>query len=447
MAHSTTRSGALDGMRGVFLAAPIVVHLGLAGAGNGLWLAIGLFFTLSGFLITTLAFSEIERHGRLSLRGFWARRLRRLMPAAVLVLAVTVGVAWWTGWPAMEAVTDDVIAALTWRANWHQLSGGGYWASFAPSLTSHFWSLSLEEQVYLGLPLLMVAGVLARRWARPELTVAALSVGVLAISWWVLWTLTDPAELYLSTFTRMGEVAAGSLAAAIGAMWPVTADRSRRATAVVAGLAVIELPVWILARGDTTGGIRWGITLSTPAVAIAVALLWRHPASVASRAFSVRPLAWLGRRSYGIYLLHIPVFELAVHQLDVERLPVWAMVAAVGLTIGLAGLMFRYVEEPIRTRRIAPRREEFTALVVSGALTTRDAGVDRWARLIDRVGAPDRQRDAADRDHRPGDPDRPARDGPRSRRGDHGGAAHHHSRPAHHRFDVPDPAGEPARGR
>ena len=122
-----------------------MVHLGLAGSGNGLWLAIGLFFTLSGFLITTLLLTEVDRTGRVSLRSFWARRFRRLIAASMLVLRER---SWsrpaWLDWPAMAAVRGDIFAALTWRANWHQLCGGGYWAGFAPSLTSHFWSLSLE---------------------------------------------------------------------------------------------------------------------------------------------------------------------------------------------------------------------------------------------------------------------------------------------------------------
>lgn len=365
---ATNRSGALDGMRGVFLAGPIIVHLQLAGSGNGLWLSIGLFFALSGFLITTLALQEVERTGGLSLRKFWARRFRRLMPAAIAVLLATVVAAWLLEWPALGALRDDVIAALTWRANWHQISGGGYWAGFAPSLTSHFWSLSLEEQVYLVLPLLVIAGASLRRHVRPAVAIGVLSAVVWAVSWAVLWSIDDPTELYLSTVTRAGEAAAGAVAACVSFLWPARAEAPRRATWIVAALAVVELPVWITSHGDTTSGIRLGITLSTPAVAVAVALLWRHPSSGAARLFSLRPLVWLGRRSYGIYLLHIPVFELTAFHLGVERMPAWAMVATTAGTVALAGVMFRLVEEPVRIRRIAPSRTQFTGLLVAGSL-------------------------------------------------------------------------------
>ncbi len=368
MHNGGRRSGALDGMRGVFLAAPIVVHLGIAGPGNGLWLAIGLFFALSGFLITSLALHEVERTGRLSLSGFWARRLRRLMVASTLVLGLTVVVASWMGWPAMAGLRADTLAALTWRANWHQLGGGGYWSSFAPSLTSHFWSLSMEEQVYLVMPLLVVAAVVVARWVPPAVTVAVLSGIVWAASWAILWRTPDPAEIYLSTFTRAGEVALGCLAAALSTLVPVRAPRPRRTTVIVAALVLVELPVWMLARGDTTTGLRWGITLSTPAVVLAVALMWRHPSSGAARLLSIAPLSWLGRRSYGIYLLHIPVIELLAFRLGVERLPGWAMIAAVALTVALAEAMFRFVEEPVRVRRVVPRKSQFAGVLLAGAL-------------------------------------------------------------------------------
>jgi peptidoglycan/LPS O-acetylase OafA/YrhL len=368
-AATRPRSGALDGIRGLFLAAPIVVHLQLAGGGNGLWLAIGLFFTLSGFLITSLLLNEIDKSGRVSLRAFWTRRFRRLIPASMLVLASTVAIAAWLDWPAMAALRDDILAALTWRANWHQLDAGGYWAGFAPSLTSHFWSLSLEEQLYLALPLAAVVGARLRDRVDPALTVATISAGAWLVSWAVLWTSTDPAELYLSTFTRTGEAAAGCFAAAIVHRRSVSVRRRFSVSTIVGALVIVEIPVWILCRGDTTSGLRWGITLSTPAVAIVVALLWRHPDSTPARFFSLPALVWLGRRSYGIYLIHIPVFDLLAHRLEVERLPAWAMVSAVVGTVGLAGLMFRVVEEPIRTSRWAPGPRRFGALLAAGTVT------------------------------------------------------------------------------
>jgi peptidoglycan/LPS O-acetylase OafA/YrhL len=157
------RASALDGIRGVALACPIVVHLGIVGADRGLWLAIGMFFTLSSFLITSLALREVDSTGRLALGTFWMRRIRRLLPASLLVLAAIVTIAWAIDWPGLAAVKGDVLSALVWGANWEQLNGGGYWDSFSPSLTHHFWSLSFEEQVYIAFPIVVAALALVRR--------------------------------------------------------------------------------------------------------------------------------------------------------------------------------------------------------------------------------------------------------------------------------------------
>ena len=140
------RSTPLDGIRGVALACPIVVHLGLVGSDRGLWLAIGMFFTLSAFLVTSLALKEFEATGNFGLKKFWIRRLRRLMPASLVVLAATVVVAVAIEWPGLAALRGDVLSALAWGANWEQLHGGGYWDAFSPSLTHHFWSLSFKSR-------------------------------------------------------------------------------------------------------------------------------------------------------------------------------------------------------------------------------------------------------------------------------------------------------------
>lgn len=147
------RAASLDGIRGWALACPIFVHLGLVGVDRGLRLAIGMFFTLSGFLVTTLALREIEATGHLAIGRFWIRRIRRLLPASLFVLSVTVVVAFLVHWPDSSSLRRDVLAAVFWAENWEQSSDTGYWESFLPSVTRHFWSLSFEEQVYIGFPL------------------------------------------------------------------------------------------------------------------------------------------------------------------------------------------------------------------------------------------------------------------------------------------------------
>lgn len=352
---STPRSASLDGIRGIALACPIVVHLGLVGSDRGLWLAIGMFFTLSAFLVTSLALKEFDSTGHFGLKKFWVRRLRRLLPASLLVLAATVIVAVLVDWPGLAALRGDVLSALAWGANWEQLHGGGYWDAFSPSLTHHFWSLSFEEQVYVAFPLIVVALVALRRWVGRSWSVATMlglaAVGLVAFSWTCLWTIADASTLYLSTWTRLGEIGWGIAAACWSHSFTGRRLSDRRASLVLVLLMALVAPMWVMAAGDTVGGIRWGITLATPPTAAVIAMLWRYPNSVIARGFSTSVPAWLGRRSYGIYLLHLPIIELMSFRLGTEHLPVWGMIVAVVGTIIGAGVMFRFLEEPLRIGR------------------------------------------------------------------------------------------------
>lgn len=368
----SARASSLDGIRGLALASPIVVHLGLVGVDRGLWLAIGMFFTLSAFLVTSLALREIEATGRLAVKRFWIRRIRRLLPASLFVLAAIVGVALLIDWPGLSALRGDVISAVFWMANWEQLGDTGYWDSFTPSLTRHFWSLSFEEQVYVAFPLFVALVVVVSR-SIPKVRHIPLAVplslgsGLLILgSWLLLWTNNDPTFLYLSTWTRLGEIAFGMLAASLSHLFPGRRITTRWASAIIVAGIAIATPFWIFSAGNTVGGVRWGITLATPASAVVITMLWRYPESLMSKFFSLRISAWLGRRAYGIYLLHLPVIEFMAFGLGVRQLPAWAMVVAVAGTIAGAGLMFRWLEEPIRVGQwLSSGRVIISAMAVS----------------------------------------------------------------------------------
>lgn len=349
---AANRSLALDGIRGVALACPIVVHLGLVGPNRGAWLAIGMFFTLSAFLVTHLALREVENNGSLSIRHFWTRRIRRLVPASLMVLALIVVVAVLSDWPGLTSLRGDVIAALFWSANWEQLMGSGYWDAFSPSLTNHFWSLSFEEQVYVVFPLLVAGLVLLRKRLPLRDSLAISSIVIVAFSWSLLWTIDDASYLYLSSFTRLGEIGFGILAACLHHRYPTAHISPRRASVVIVAVMLAAAPFWIFSAGTTVGGVRWGITVSTPLMAVVIAMLWRHPQSLPARFFSLPVPSWLGRRSYGIYLLHLPLIEFASFWLDQERLRWWAMILVLVATVVGAGAMFRWFEEPLRTGRV-----------------------------------------------------------------------------------------------
>jgi peptidoglycan/LPS O-acetylase OafA/YrhL len=265
-----------------------------------------------------------------------------------------VGVALLIDWPGLSALRADVISAIFWMANWEQLGDTGYWESFTPSLTRHFWSLSFEEQVYIAFPLFVALVVVISR-SIPKLRGLPLAVplslgsGLLVVgSWILLWTNSDPSFLYLSTWTRLGEIAFGMLAAGLSHLFSQRRLSTHWASAVILIGMSFAAPFWIFSAGNTVGGVRWGITMATPATAVVIAMLWRYPESLPSKFFSLPVSAWLGRRAYGIYLLHLPIIEFMAFGLGVRQLPAWAMVVAVAGTIAGAGLMFRWLEEPIR---------------------------------------------------------------------------------------------------
>src|SRR3954447_11157440 len=168
------RVRALDGLRGLAVAGVLAYHCGFGWARGG-FLGVSLFFTLSGFLITSLLLAERSEHGRIGLRGFWARRARRLLPAALLALAVIVAFgATVASGSQLRGLRGDVLAALAYVANWRfVLAGTSYGALWsAPSPVQHFWSLAIEEQLYLVLPVVVVGALALGRGRLRTVTMA-----------------------------------------------------------------------------------------------------------------------------------------------------------------------------------------------------------------------------------------------------------------------------------
>jgi peptidoglycan/LPS O-acetylase OafA/YrhL/lysophospholipase L1-like esterase len=345
----------LDGLRAIAVLAVIAFHEQFSWAPGGL-LGVGLFFTLSGYLITDLLLSKWVSTGRLHLGNFWARRARRLLPALFVMLIVVT--AWVTlfGRSHLASLRGAVAAAATYSSNWYLIVvNQSYFARFAPPQPlDHLWSLAVEEQFYLLWPWLLLLGLLCVRrrgasgvpWlALPTLALAAAS----AVGMYLLYhPAVDPTRVYEGTDTRASGLLIG---AALAMLWPSSrAARAGRMTTrlldlpAAAGLAVIALMIWRVGQYSPflyKGGLIV-LSVATAAVVAAVAC----PASLVGTALGWRPLRWIGVRSYGIYLWHYPVIVLTTPPNATENL---ARVAAqVAATIALAALSWRYVEEPVR---------------------------------------------------------------------------------------------------
>jgi peptidoglycan/LPS O-acetylase OafA/YrhL len=352
----------LDGLRAIAVLAVIAYHLDFGWAPGGL-LGVGVFFTLSGYLITDLLLGTRAATGSLKLGEFWIRRARRLLPALFLMIVVVV--AWVTLFERsfLPGLRSDVIAATFYVSNWWNIAReASYFARFGPPPPlEHLWSLAVEEQFYLIWPWLVWLGLRLTR-KRPvsagvTLTGLALALSTASvIAMWVLYEPgIDPTRVYEGTDTRAFGLLIG---AALAMVWP---SRSLSATLAtrprvlldgvgVAGLLVIALSIWRTSEYSPFlyhGGLLL-LTIGTTATVAALA----HPASLLGVAVGWAPLRWIGVRSYGIYLWHWPIIVLTAPSLD-QKPTLTLQVLQVAATIIVAALSWRFVEEPIRRGALA----------------------------------------------------------------------------------------------
>ena len=345
--------------------AVLLFHAEFSFASGG-FLGVSLFFTLSGFLITTLLIDEHETTGTLSLRRFYGRRVRRLLPAAYAGLALVVVLSGWWADDQLRKLPGDVIAAVANVANWRfAFSSTSYEDLFLgePSPVAHFWSLAIEEQIYLVLPVVVY---LALRRSRRTL---AITTGVLfAASIAATLLTTDRDLVYNGTHTRAAELLVGVALAQMLYKRVATPHRSTN-TAWLPGLSALALFVVLVKVTSLQqewiyqGGLV-GVALVS-ALLIAAVVHGRFPANL----LASRPLVAIGKVSYGIYLYHWPVFLLLdAERTGLDQVPLFVVRCLV--TAVLTMLSYRLIEQPIRLRRlIDSNRTMVPAMMVSaGAL-------------------------------------------------------------------------------
>jgi peptidoglycan/LPS O-acetylase OafA/YrhL len=377
----------LDGVRALAVLAVAAYHAQLPHTSGG-FLGVSLFFTLSGFLITALLLDEHERNGRIDLRQFWLRRFRRLVPAALLGLAVALVFAATIATRAqLEGFRGEVVASAGYFANWYfAYTDQSYTELFSsPSPVQHYWSLAIEEQFYLVMPLILIGVLKVGRSVRAVLAVLAAMVA--ASTAWMVVRFEGGAtidRLYYGTDTRATELLVGAALAA--ALHLIDLARLRTAAGsimmVIGPLALAGL-VWAWASQSLTDStlFRGGFLLHalTSAVLIVAILIDRGPFAALLK---VRPLAYLGRISYGIYLFHWPIFLwLTEDRTGLDQWPLFGL--RLILAIGLAATSYALVEQPIRsgqsTRFPTPARliaaPLAAAVLIGGAqiASTRDA--------------------------------------------------------------------------
>ncbi|HEX6422869.1 MAG TPA: acyltransferase family protein [Acidimicrobiales bacterium] len=346
-----------DGLRALGLLTILAYHHGIAAARGGIF-TVSMFFTLSGFLIASLALVERSRTGAFSMSSFWERRVRRLLPAAVVTVVAIVALQHLFEVGSSSRFRGDLLGALAYVANWRlAYSGGDYASAFSlEAPTQHFWSLAVEEQFYLAFPLAFV-GLLALsrgRWRRVGAVLGIGAAASFAAAWVTAGRHGNSGLAYYATYTRASEILVGvALAFAVQTRparrvlaAPGGAAAARWAGVVgLVGLAVLWHKVGLADPFVFRGGTLLNATFTSLVV---LACVSPAPGRVAGL-LGTWPLRNLGKVSYGVYLFHWPLFLF----LDHERtgLGRWSLfVVRVVVAIGLAALSYHVIERPFRSR-------------------------------------------------------------------------------------------------
>src|SRR5918994_1553576 len=358
---------ALDGVRAIAVAAVLVYH-GNLGWFSGGFLGVDVFFVLSGYLITSVLLDAWRRNGgTLGLARFYLHRARRLLPA--LLVMITVTCAYVVVFLPNEAskLRGGVVASFGYVTNWYLIfNQQSYFSSLGRQpMLQHLWSLAIEEQFYLLWPLIL--GVVLKFWrpSRVKIAVGILAAaGMSALLMGLLYSAEDPSRVYYGTDTHSSGLLIGAALAVLVPPWRLGGRIGKRAPMAldVVGLAGLLVLLWTFVNvSEFDSSLYRGGYLVFACVVAGIVLVAAHPATtITSGLLGTRPMVWIGKRSYGIYLWHWPVYLVTRPGVDIPLTGIPLFVFRIAVTIGLAAASYRFVEVPIRSgelgRRVAALR-------------------------------------------------------------------------------------------
>ncbi|MDY2776805.1 MAG: acyltransferase family protein [Collinsella sp.] len=360
---------ALDGIRALAVVAVVLYHLGFRWIQGGL-LGVTMFFAISGFIITRLLLNEFSQTGKIDLKSFWIRRARRLLPAIVALIVVVILLCAIFNRVMLTKMRPDILPSLLFFNNWWQiLQNVSYFDALGdPSPLTHFWSLAIEEQFYLIWPVLLFA-LLSIKAPHAAIRRGILAMGaVSALAMALLYTpALDPSRIYYGTDTRVFSLLLGAwlafiplesmtprgILALVGAdkLLPAAAEKdlaSNRSTQIAGIVGLLGLVgLFVMSNGYSAFQYRGGMLLCT-LLTLALIAACVQPEGPLVRLFSLKPLVWIGTRSYSIYLWHFPLLTLMNPVADIRSRPWWLTVIQLAIVLVVAEASFRLIEDPFR---------------------------------------------------------------------------------------------------
>ena len=344
MKSSTAKILEIQGLRALAATLVLIFHAKFVSGG---FIGVDIFYVISGFLITGLLLKELNAKGKISLKAFYLRRSKRLLPASFLVLFVTALFAWLVLPPISRgSIGRDLIATTFYISNylfaWWQNDYQNLNATPSPFI--HYWSLAVEEQFYVFWPLFII-GLAKLKSARKFLIgFSAVTIVTFALGVWL--TIVAPIWAFYSLPTRAWELSIGALIALLPAL--------RRQNSFLAILGISALIGSALSFNDSTPfpGVYALLPVLGTAALLSSIGAWPQPLKWLA---TNRVAVWLGKISYPLYLWHWPVLVLPI-ALFARELKLWERIVALLITVVLAELTTRFVEEPLRLKKLAPRR-------------------------------------------------------------------------------------------
>ena len=359
----------LDGLRGLAVLAVVIYHF-FGDVLPGGYLGVDLFFVLSGFLITSLLVREYRVNNTISLKDFWIRRFRRILPAALVTLFIVTAIVTAIGGDIAVGIREQFLGTLFFVNNWTQIATSqSYFAENEVQVFAHYWSLAVEEQFYIIWPLVTL-GIFVftqRRLHRSPRRVPMLMTALLAVLSAAAMALLftpgeDPTRVYYGTDTHaFGLLIGAFLSLAVTSTrndprvdsWPSAGKFEARAAGAIGALALIGYVIQLLFMGDALAVTYQGGLLLTSV--LGVLMIWGviRETGPLTWVFRTNVMRWLGQRSFSLYLWHWPVIMIlrALFDADGHMDHKWILgLVAVPIALLISEISYQHVENPFRRR-------------------------------------------------------------------------------------------------